>query len=65
MYGTFAGSALAKFIADSSASIKLDLDLATVYYARGRAYEKAGDKAKADEDFAQAKKLGHKEGVGS
>jgi tetratricopeptide (TPR) repeat protein len=47
----------AKFISDSDAPTELDGNLAPVYYARGRAYEKKGEKAKADDDFAQAKKL--------
>jgi Flp pilus assembly protein TadD len=34
--------------------------LAVAYYARGVVYQKKGDKAKAEQDFAQAKKLGYK-----
>ena len=36
------------------------LRLADAYYGRGLAYAKKGEKAKADDDFAQAKKLGYK-----
>jgi hypothetical protein len=33
---------------------------ADAYYGRASIYEKKGEKAKADEDFATAKKLGYK-----
>jgi hypothetical protein len=46
----------AKFISDSCVPVELDGNLAPVYYARARVYEKKGDKAKAKEDFTQARK---------
>ena len=49
-----------KAIADYTAAIRLKPDYANAYYNRGAVYEKKGDKAKAAEDFAQAKKLGYK-----
>jgi hypothetical protein len=49
----------AKVIADSNASIGFNGNLGMLYYARGHAYQKKGEKAKAEEDFAQAKKLGY------
>jgi Flp pilus assembly protein TadD len=33
---------------------------AKAYYSRGLSYKKKGETAKAEEDFAQAKKLGYK-----
>jgi tetratricopeptide (TPR) repeat protein len=45
-----------KAIADYTMSIHLNPD-SVVYHARGLAYSKKGDKAKAREDFDQAKKL--------
>lgn len=47
-------------IADLNETIRLDPKDADAYYYRGLAYQKKGDKAKADTDFAQAKKLGYK-----
>ena len=41
-------------------AIRLNPNYAKAYYNRGAAYEKKGDKAKAEADFAQAKKLGYK-----
>ncbi len=35
--------------------------MADVYHHRGKAFENIGDDAKAEADFAQAKKLGYKE----
>jgi Tfp pilus assembly protein PilF len=49
-----------KTIADCTEAIRLDPKNAMAYEARAGAYEKEGDKAKAEEDFAQAKKLGYK-----
>ena len=49
-----------KAIADCTEAIRLDPKWAEAYYDRGSAYEKKGDKAKAEADFAQAKKLGYK-----
>ena len=43
-----------------AAAIRLDPKLAEAYYNRGLAYEKKGEQAKAEGDFAQAKKLGYK-----
>ena len=50
-----------KAIADCTEAIRLDPKLAIAYYERGLVYQKKGEKAKADKDFAQAKKLGYKE----
>ena len=50
-----------KAIADYTETIRLDPELAVAYRGRGVAYEKKGDKAKAEADFAQAKKLGYRE----
>jgi hypothetical protein len=47
----------AEFLSESDRPVELDKNLAPVYYARGRAYEKQGEKAKAEEDFAHARKL--------
>jgi Flp pilus assembly protein TadD len=49
-----------KAIADLDEAIRLDPDDANTYQYRGLAYEKKGEKAKAEADFAQAKKLGYK-----
>jgi len=54
-------AAIAEFIPDPGRPINLNVTLAETYNARGHAYEKNGDKAKAEGDFAQAKKLGGKE----
>jgi len=40
--------------------IKLDPKNAYAFFLRGRAYGRKGETAKAEEDFAQAKKLGYK-----
>ncbi len=48
-------------IADLTAAAGLGgKDAATYYYMRGLAYKRKGDNAKAEEDFATAKKLGYK-----
>jgi len=49
-----------KAIADFNEAIRLDPKDPQAYQNRGIAYEKKGEKAKAEEDFAQAKKLGYK-----
>ena len=41
-------------------AIRLNPKDASAYYLRGWAYQQKGDKAKAEEEFAQAKKLGYK-----
>jgi Tfp pilus assembly protein PilF len=41
-------------------AIRLDPRDAEAYSSRGVAYQKKGDKVKAEDDFAQAKKLGSK-----
>jgi Flp pilus assembly protein TadD len=51
---------LGKAIEDCTAAIRLDPNGGYAYYGRAQSYEKQGDKAKAEEDFAQAKKLGYK-----
>lgn len=53
-------AAAAKFITDSLVSIGLNERLAAAHRARGRAYEKTGQKEKAEEDFAMARQLEHK-----
>ncbi len=45
--------------ADLTEGTRLDPKLAVAYYNRGVAYERKGDKAKAEEDFARAKELGY------
>ena len=50
-----------KAIADYTEAIRLDPNSTDAYFNRGIAYQKKGDKAKAEEDSAQAKKLGYKE----
>jgi Flp pilus assembly protein TadD len=47
-----------KAIADYTEAIRLNPQCAEAHYGRGVAYEKKGEKAKAEADFAQAKKLG-------
>ena len=42
-------------------AVRLDPKNARAYHNRGFAYRKKGDNAKAEADFAQAKKLGYKE----
>ena len=49
-----------KAITDYTEAIRLASDDGELYASRGLAYEQNGDKAKADADFAQAKKLGYK-----
>lgn len=49
---------LDKAIADCTDAIKGDPKFAAAFYLRGRAYSQQGQTAKAEEDFAQAKKLG-------
>ena len=48
-------------IADFTEAVRVDPKLAEAYLSRGVAYQEKGEQAKADEDFAQAKKLGYKE----
>ena len=50
-----------KAVAEYTEAIRLDPQNAGAYFGRGFAYEKEGDNAKAEEDFAQAKRLGYKE----
>jgi Flp pilus assembly protein TadD len=49
-----------KAILDYSEAIRLNPSYAQAYWGRGSCYRKQGDKAKAEQDFAQAKKLGYK-----
>ena len=49
-----------KAIADYTVAIRLEPKDAQAYQNRGVAYEKKDEKAEAEEDFAQAKKLGYK-----
>ena len=49
-----------KALADFNEVIRLDPKDAKAYHNRGIAYEKKGDKAKAEADLEQAKKLGYK-----
>jgi len=49
-----------KAIIDFTAAIRLRPDYAAWYANRSVAYSKEGDDAKAEADFAQAKKLGYK-----
>ena len=48
-----------KAIADFTEVIRLDPKNAKAYWNRGVAYSETGERAKADEDFARAKKLGY------
>jgi len=50
-----------KAIADYTEAIRLNPKYATAYYGRGYAYGQKGETAKAEADFAQAKKLGYEE----
>ena len=50
-----------KAIADFTEAIRLDPKYAKAFFGRASAYERNGEITKADEDFAQAKKLGYKE----
>jgi Flp pilus assembly protein TadD len=50
---------LDKALADYSEAIRLDPANATAYQRRGVVYQKKGNPTKAEEDFAQAKKLGY------
>ena len=47
-------------IADYAVAIRRNPELADAYDNRGVAYEKQGDQAKADADFAKARQLGYK-----
>jgi len=49
-----------KAIGDYTEAIRLDPKCAEAYHNRGLAYSQKGDIAKADGDFAQAKKLRYK-----
>ncbi len=49
-----------KEIADYTEAVRLDPKYAEAYYNRGAAYKEGGKTAKAEADFAQAKKLGYK-----
>jgi Flp pilus assembly protein TadD len=49
-----------KAIADYTEAVRFDPKLGSAYYNRGFAYQRKSDKAKAEADFAQAKKLGYK-----
>ena len=51
---------LDKAITDFDTAIRLDKNLAWAFYARGVAFERKGEKSKAEADFAEAKKLGYK-----
>ena len=51
---------LDKAIADYTAAIEINPKAGYTFYARGYFYHQKGDKAKANADFAQAKKLGYK-----
>jgi tetratricopeptide (TPR) repeat protein len=46
-------------IADCTEAIRLNQEYAEAYYNRGVTYEKKGDQAKAEADFAKAKELGY------
>ena len=46
-------------IADCTQAIRLDPKHAEAYHYRGLAYQKKGDRAKAESDFAKAKELGY------
>ena len=48
-------------ISDYSEVIRLEPGSAEAFNNRGIAYQKRGDRAKADSDFARAKELGHGE----
>ena len=45
-------------IADFTQAIRLDPKNAVAYYGRGEAYLEKGQRAAAERDFAQAKRLG-------
>ena len=47
-----------KAIGDFNAAIRLNPKFAQAYYCRGVAYDEKGEKAKAEEDFVRAEKLG-------
>ena len=49
-----------KAIADYTEAIRLNPACLTPYYLRGKACQQKDDKAKAEADFAQAKRLGYK-----
>jgi Flp pilus assembly protein TadD len=50
-----------KAIADYTEAIRLYPKSAKPYHARGLVYKRIGETAKAEADFAQAKKLGYKD----
>ena len=50
-----------KSIADCTESVRLKPAFSEAYKIRGIAYSMNGQKSKAEEDFAQAKRLGYKE----
>jgi Flp pilus assembly protein TadD len=47
-------------VADYTEAIRLSPNDSAAYHARGRVYEAKGEKAKAEADFAEAKRLGYK-----
>lgn len=47
-------------VADFTEAIRLRPRFAVAYQYRGLAHKKLGDNANAEEDFAEAKKLGYK-----
>ena len=49
-----------KVVVDLTNAIGLNPNRAEAYYCRGAAFDKKGEKAKAEEDFARAAKLGFK-----
>jgi Flp pilus assembly protein TadD len=49
-----------KAIADLTENIRINPNDATAYHLRGFVYERIGERYKAEDDFAQAKKLGYK-----
>ena len=53
-----------KAISDFTEAIRLEPTDGKSYYFRGYAYEEKGQNAKAEEDLAEAKKLGYKSAGG-
>jgi Flp pilus assembly protein TadD len=47
-------------IADCTEAIRLDPKNALAYLGRGNCYNKKGERARAEDDFAQARRLGYK-----